>query len=254
MAEIEMISENKLRYLAGEKGLSVIYIEKDFFLTVLLYIFKNIKGIYLKGGTALNKIFLNHTRLSEDLDFSSNIKIKKVKKEVLSILPKHKNFFTRWVFEKQTNNFFRLKIFYRSFFDKNNYVVIDVNTKATIILPPQSHILPHFYKEIPKFKVRTLSREEIVAEKVRALITRNQPRDYFDVYVMLKKGIKINQKLVKKKIKEIGEYFSIERIFKNAKKIYSKWDKDIGHLTNKPVKYITAIKALQKEFGYKEGN
>ena len=79
--------------------------------------------------------------------------------------------------------------------------------------------------------------EEIFAEKVRALITRNQPRDYFDVYMILKSGYKINYDLVKKKLNDVGEEFDIGRIFRNARKIYSRWDSEIGQLTNNFVEY-----------------
>lgn len=251
MVEVKVISEDKLRYLAGEKGLNLFYIEKDFFLTSLLYILRDITGIYLKGGTALNKIFLGHARLSEDLDFSCDEGIEKVKVEMLKVLSEHKKVFTHWRFERETRAFFRLKVFYHSFFEKGSYVLVDVNGNASVMLPAQECRLPHFYDEIPKFNVVTLNIAELAAEKVRALITRNQPRDYFDVYVMLQKGIKFDLKLVEAKINEVGENFSIARIFKNAKKIYSKWESDINYLTNKPVKYMTVIKALQKEFGYK---
>jgi len=245
MAEIKVISENKLRNLAGEKKLNLIFLEKDFFLTALLFVIKDVKGIYFKGGTALNKIFLNHARLSEDLDFSSSAD---VKKEIISSLSKNKGIFPSWELERKT----RIKVFYKSYFGKNSYIVLDINRKASILLPTQKHEVPHFYDEIPRFSVATLNKKEIAAEKVRALITRNQPRDYFDVYFMLKKGFKIDKKLVKKKVEEACEEFSVERIFRNADKIYSRWEDDITQLTNRPVKYMTVIKALQKEFRYKK--
>ena len=93
--------------------------------------------------------------------------------------------------------------------------------------------------------------EELAAEKTRALITRNQPRDYYDVYMILRKKHKINKALLRKKLVEAGEGFDVNRIFKNARRIYSKWDEEITQLTNKPIAYAAVIMALQKEFGYK---
>ena len=52
---------------------------KDYYLTLILYLIKDVNGIYFKGGTALNKIFLNHARLSEDIDFTLTINEKKIK-------------------------------------------------------------------------------------------------------------------------------------------------------------------------------
>ena len=55
-----------------------------------------------------------------------------------------------------------------------------------------------------------------------------------------------------KKLKEAGQEFSIERIFKNANKIYRNWNGEIGGLTNEPIEYKTAITAIAKHFKYKQ--
>ncbi len=251
MAEIAMISGNKLRYLSGEKGFNLIYLEKDYFLTLLLYFLRNTDGIYFKGGTALNKIFLRHTRLSEDLDFSCKGNMLHIRREIIKVLEDNKNIFPRYKFDNDTSDFFRLKIFYKGFFSKTDYLILDVNRKASILLKPQKEKVPHFYEGIPEFMIPAINVDELIAEKVRALITRNQPRDYFDVYMVLERGYTINIRLVKRKLADVKQRFEVERIFKNAQKIYSKWDDEIGYLTNKPVGFMTVIKRLQKEFKYK---
>lgn len=251
MADIKIISENELRYLSGLKGLNLIYLEKDYFLTLMLYLLKDVKGLCFKGGTALNKIFLNHVRLSEDLDFTCQGNIEPVKEEILRILKDNKDIFPNHSFENQTPKYFRLKAFYGSYFTGKNYVVLDINAKASVLLPPKVQDVKHFYEGMPKFGILTLDINELFAEKIRALITRNQPRDYFDTYMLLENGHKIDVELVRKKLKEADEEFSTERIFKNAKKIYSRWNSEMAQLTNNPVEYITVIRRLQKEFWYK---
>jgi len=244
MAKITLISKSELKHLAGKTGFNLIYLEKDYFLTILLYLLKDVDGICFKGGTALNKIFLNHTRLSEDLDFTCTGNLEKTKGEIVKILNENKSIFPGYVFENQTKNFFCLKIFYKSSFSKN-HIILDVNRKASV------HRKPHFYDSIPGFKIRTISPEELIAEKMRAMLMRNQPRDYYDVYNLLEKGCHVDRGLLDKKMTEAGESFDVERIFKNARKIYSRWDEDINHLTNKPVSYTTVIKKIQEEFAYK---
>ena len=250
MAEIKIISEDMLRHLAGKRGLNLIYLEKDYFLTCFLYFIKDIDSLVFKGGTALNKIFLNHLRLSEDLDFSSKLRTSEIENEIKKVLPDTKEFFPNYVLENKTNGFFRMKIFYNSFFMKTNYIILDVNSKASIIQEPIRKEVPHFYSDIPKYEVLTLDIKELIAEKIRTLITRNQPRDYFDVYNLIRKGHKIYYGLVEKKMKDIGQDFEIERIFKNAKKVFSRWD-EIPKLTNKPASFVKVIRLLQEEFKYK---
>lgn len=252
MGEIRIISENQLRYLSGLNRLNIIYMEKDYFLTVLLYLLKDTKDICFKGGTALNKIFLNHKRLSEDLDFTCKRGIGAVKNEIVGILNRNKYIFAHHAFENQTDKFFRLKVFYKSYFNKESYILLDVNGKASILLRPEVRNVRHFYDEIPKFGILTLNVKELMAEKVRTLITRNQPRDYFDVYELLLAGHKIDSELAEKKLKEANQKFDTERIFRNAKKIYSKWNDELSQLTNEQAEYLTVITRLQKEFKYKK--
>jgi predicted nucleotidyltransferase component of viral defense system len=252
MGKIKIISENKLRYIAGSKGFNLIYLEKDYFLTCLLYLLRDTKDLCFKGGTALNKIFLNHTRLSEDLDFTCWKNIRGIKIRTEQMLENEKGIFPRYNFENETVNFFRMKIFYKSFFSKTNSVVLDINKKASVILCPQMKRVQHFYDFLPKFEILTLNIKELLAEKIRTLVMRNQPRDYFDVYTILKRGYGIDFKLVEKKLKEADCEFEPERIFKNAQKIYSKWDTDINQLTNRPAKFMDVIKTLKKEFRYKK--
>ncbi|MBU3896671.1 MAG: nucleotidyl transferase AbiEii/AbiGii toxin family protein [Nanoarchaeota archaeon] len=240
---MDLIKENKLRYLAGKTGFNIIFLEKDYMLTVLLYLIKDIKGLYFKGGTALNKIFLKHARLSEDLDFSADENISELKKQIENIVKENGNVFTKIKTENETSDFVRYKIFYKSYFENTSYIILDINKKASVLLNSEKYKVPNFYGL--KFEIAALNIKEIIAEKMRAIITRNKPRDYFDLYFILKK-YDIDISLVKKKVAEANEIFDVERIFKNANKIYSKWDSDISKLTNKKLEFLTCIKFLKK--------
>lgn len=58
------ITLDELKIIADGQEFDIVLLEKDYLITYLLYLLKDIKNIYFKGGTALNKIFLNHERLS----------------------------------------------------------------------------------------------------------------------------------------------------------------------------------------------
>lgn len=238
---MEMISEDKLRYLAGKYGFNLFYLEKDYFLTLLLYMIRDVQGIYFKGGTCLNKIFLNHTRLSEDLDFASKRPIKEVRKEIEKFLDK--GIFPKIESDKSTKHFVRYIVYFNGYFEKQPHIVLDVNRKASVHLKPELHKVKNFYDL--DFEIRTLNVDELVAEKIRALITRNQPRDYFDAYFILRK-YRLNMKLLKTKMEEAGEKFDMERVFRNANKIYSRWESDM-QLTNKKIDFLTVIRFLEKK-------
>jgi hypothetical protein len=252
MVEIKPITENRLRFLAADKKFGLYYMEKDYYLTVLLYFLRDVPALCFKGGTALNKIFLNHNRLSEDLDFTCIGSLQKAKQSILKIIESHKEFFTRTQFDKQTPNFFRLKISYKTITDLRPEIVVDVNKQASVYLKPQKYKVPHFYDEIPEFEVSTLNKKELIAEKVRTLFQRKKARDYFDLYSIIQKKIPIDLPLVRKKLKDINQKFVVEQIFKNANKVYDKWEFEIGALANNPIEYKTAIMAIAKHFKYKK--
>ncbi|MDO8634308.1 MAG: nucleotidyl transferase AbiEii/AbiGii toxin family protein [archaeon] len=249
---MDLISKAKLQNTAAEKGFNLIYLEKDYFLTALLYLIKDIDGLYFKGGTALNKIIFSHTRLSEDLDFTCKANIRDVKKKIEEITKENPNLFTKLGADKENNKFTRLQIYYKSYFGENAYVNVDLNSHAKIYLKPEKKQVKHFYREIPDFSIAMLNHRELIAEKIRSLFQRNQPRDYFDAYQIISSGQKIDVKLVKQKLNEAGLNYDLGRIFKNAKKIYSNWEEETTTFTGKPVTYKTAITTIARHFKYKE--
>jgi predicted nucleotidyltransferase component of viral defense system len=241
---MERISEAKLRNIAADKGFNIIFLEKDYFLTVLFYYLRDFDGIFFKGGTALNKIFLDHTRLSEDLDFTSTSSISHIKKKVDEIVKQDNEHFRGAEYEKEKMDFARIKVFYKSYFQKESYIFIDANRKASIHLKAEKKKVNNFYNL--DFEMTVLNISELTAEKMRAAITRNKPRDYFDLYFILKK-YDIDMLLIRKKVEEAEKQFDLRRIFKSANKIYSKWDEDVKKLTNRDLSFEECITFLHKE-------
>ena len=138
---------------------------------------KDIQGIYFKGGTALNKMFLDHARLSEDIDFTITRSEKEVKDEIFNFLALS-GFFRDITEGKNVDGFTRFIVEYKDDLG-NGKIFIDLNKKAKLILPSEIHKVNHFYAPfILEFSFRTIAKEELIAEKVRATITRNKPRDH----------------------------------------------------------------------------
>lgn len=224
---------------------------KDYYLTLILYLIRNVEGIYFKGGTALNKIFLNHARLSEDIDFTLTRSEKEVKEEISNILLKS-GLFGEIKEGNNTHGFIRLIVEYVSDLG-NGQIFIDLNKKAKLSLPSEIHNVNHFYVPfIPEFSLKTIAKEEIIAEKLRATITRNKPRDHFDIYQIIHANIPINLELAKSKCQEVGADFSIIKMFNKAQTLKNRWDKDMSALLAEPITFQEVIKFLAKHFNLKE--
>ena len=191
MDEIKKIDLDQLTDIAAKHGFDRDLIIKDYYLTLILYLLRNIDGLYFKGGTALQKTVLGYARLSEDVDYTVIGVLDKIKSQIETLI-KNSSVFTKVGKDKDANGFTRLLIYYTLSDSREDAIFIDLNTRAKLSLVAQKYPITHFYREfIPEFSCNCLAKEEMVAEKVRATIQRNQPRDHFDVYTIIKKNIKI---------------------------------------------------------------
>jgi len=252
MAEIKRISEDEFNDIASRLKFDRVKLTKDYFITVLLYLIKDINGAYFKGGTAINKIFLDHARLSEDIDFSLTHEVADVKKEIIGIIKKS-GLFGNITEDKNVDGFLRLVVEYTDFDGKKDSVFIDLNKRAKLSLPSETHKVNHFYIPfIPEFSVKTVAKKEMICEKVAATIGRNKPRDHYDVYMLLKKGVVIDMDMVKNKCHQSEDEFSIIKMFNKAKMLKNRWDKDMISLISEPITFQEVIQYLAKHFKLKE--
>lgn len=247
---MDLISEDKLRVIAGQQNKDLIMVEKDYFLTLFLYLIRDKSGLYFKGGTAINKIFLSHIRLSEDLDFTITVALKEAKSAIQEIIQENKNIFTKLEYDKVVFDFTRYLLHYKSYFKKDSTLILDFNKRAKLVLKPEKQVIKNFYGL--KFEINILNKKELIAEKVCALIKRNKPRDYFDVYQIIKKRIPIDLKLVKKKCRAHQQEFNITKIFSKANKIYTNWEKDLSQLTPDRTSFQEIMQTLKIYFKYSE--
>jgi len=244
------ITLDELRAIAAEKNFDIVILEKDYLLTKLLYLIKDIKGIYFKGGTALNKIFLDHKRLSEDLDFTLTRDLNEVEKEIRIMLKG--TIFDKITHDKRVEKFVRLIVHYKLFHEEGT-IFLDLNEKADLVSKSEKYKLPHFYKDyIPEYEVTTLAKNEMIAEKMAAAIGRNRPRDHYDLYNIIKKKLPLDLKLVKKKCEQSGDEFNITKMFNKAKKLHVRWNEDLVQLLSEKTTFQEVMITLSKYFKLKE--
>lgn len=156
--------------------------------------------VYFKGGTAIHLLF-DSPRFSEDLDFSTVLStadvgqlIRKTEAEMRREIPEIK--ISLWHRGKQG---IRFKLIYKSA-DFKYPMAIRIDVSFEKPLRPAASPLPTKFP-IALFPIIShLKAEEILAEKVRALLARAKGRDIFDLWFLLTKNYAINQDLVAKKI------------------------------------------------------
>ncbi len=248
--DIKKITEEEIKEIIARTGFDYDLIKKDYYITILLYLLKDVKGIYFKGGTALNKTLLNHSRISEDIDYTLEKPIAEVRKEITEKINRS-GIFGIITKDKDVEGFTRLIVPYKEK-EASGIILIDLNERAKMLTKPESKEIKHFYPGMPKFSVLCLSTEEMIAEKMAAAIQRNKPRDHYDLYRIIKNKNRINTDMVKKKCEETGNEFNIIRMFNRAKKLYKHWNEDLQPLLVEEVTFEEVMKTISSYFGLKE--
>ena len=202
-----MISIEELSEIKERKKTNLYYEEKEY----LQYIFLNAISRYFayfvfKGGTCL-RICFGFERASEDLDFSTNLKINKLKEMIYKCLKYFEllNIEYKIYSEKEFQGNLRFGIRFKGPLFQNdtrstNTLKIDFNKRK--IKNKTTKIIQKLFSDVPMFSIVVIDEREILAEKIRALINRAELRDLYDVWILLNKGVKIDKKLLSIKLKE----------------------------------------------------
>lgn len=252
MDKLQKITEERIFEIVADTGFKFDLLLKDYYVTVLLFLLKEVEGAYFKGGTALQKILLKYSRISEDIDYTITRPLAEVRKEIEGKV-RASGIFGEVTRDKDVDGFVRLVVHYRGFKGEKGEIFIDINERGKVLLPGEKHPILHFYSnEIPAFTVTTLNSREMVAEKMAAAIGRNRPRDHFDLYQIVAQKIPLDLSLVKRKC-ELGmcEY-DITKMFNQAKKLKNRWDQDLAPLLVKGITFQEVMKTLAHHFKLKQ--
>jgi len=223
-----------IQKLAAQEKVPIGTIEKDYAVTSILYLisqFPKIDKMVFKGGTALKKVHFNDFRFSEDIDFTC---LEDVSEELYSLLDRKKDSldFTVTDIKKETTvgNSKKFAVKYNGFNNYPNNVRVDLSLREKVQNESRNLQVLHNYNAIPTFSIPSMTVEEIMAEKVRAVIYSGAPRHLYDLNYLLVKQISLNPELVRTKIRLYGEDFSIEKFRKSIEAMKKEWIKDLSPL------------------------
>jgi len=231
-----MLSRSELGRIAEMKHLTIRNAEKDYLLEFLLYsLSDDRRSLIFKGGTALYK-FYNLNRFSEDLDFDvigkrfdADKMIKKIIRN-LELSGMQRPLPEKIEYSNETNIRFAIR---GPLYDgsKNSMSRVTLNiSKRERPISPLEKLLVTTYPEIPSFELSVLDVEEIAAEKIRCIITREKPRDIYDLWFLSKKGITIDVSLVNKKLKIYKLTFNQKKFIEKVNEKQKMWKRDLQDL------------------------
>ena len=261
-----MIPFRELSEKSVEWGVPIETVDKDWVLGHYL------NGLYnrslfkecfrFKGGTCLRKLYFKHFRFSEDLDFSGLTEVErgKIKKEleiIHDIIYQNAGilFGPIQIKDMQSNDRlmgyeFKIPFWGAKHRDKivpperwRTSIKIDISLREPILSPPVSKNIFHSYSDSKDItaKILSYSIEEIYAEKLRTILQRGWPRDYYDLwYLSVFYSEKLRFKEIasffekKCKLKEI-EFKRIDSFFHGVEQVKENWQLSLGsHLRELP--------------------
>jgi predicted nucleotidyltransferase component of viral defense system len=248
-----MITKEQLLEIGRIKKLNKGQTEKDYLIDLILYITSsNTKDeLVFKGGTCLNKAY-NMDRFSEDIDFTQ---IKETDHSRLSekIIHDLKYFniestaTQKRAYGTVTTKFSIRGPLYMGEDKTKTTIKVDVNTKSTVIIKPESMRINSLYPEVPSTHILVMHKKEILAEKIRALLTRAKARDLYDINYLLGIDTPVDRTLLEKKLEYYKETLDSQKIEKAIHNMQNQWGKEMRILTRNPSEYsVVAEFVLQK--------
>jgi predicted nucleotidyltransferase component of viral defense system len=196
-----MIRNSEIQRIAGKDGVRDAQAEKDYIISWILAGISQDEilraGLAFKGGTVLKKFYFDGYRYSEDMDFTllnDEIGNNELWDRFLSsfrFVKKNANIDLDITdfgeHETETLNFYISYIGPLGGVATKKSVKVDISRSELLMFDLQKHAMFDQYSDHPSASIFCYSIEEIVTEKMRSLLSRQQPRDFYDLWYLSEK-------------------------------------------------------------------
>ena len=222
-----MILQNEIATIAAQKGVLKSTIEKDWalghFLDAIFTLPELRQKLIFKGGTCIKKCYIPEYRFSEDLDFTSTDKEFKLTRthltEILNLIqqriemPVHIESLKEMVYKDQLAGYEATIKYWGPDHRRNEApappqrwltkIKMEITLYELMLFPISEKDITHLYSDKlthNAHRVPCYCIEEVLAEKIRALIQRSYtaPRDFYDIWYLSKHFTELDYKPVVK--------------------------------------------------------
>lgn len=199
-----MLRGRDIQAIAGKAKIRDTQIEKDYVLSWLLWGIVQSTLLYqnliFKGGTVLKKVYFTDYRFSEDLDFTlintalTDEQIIDAFRQTLELTAEESGiqFKISELDKHQSGSIAFYAYFVGPLGGKmdSKSVKIDITRGEKLLFQPNVCSTFKTYNDLPEqpFSLQCYPLEEIMVEKLVALIGRTQPRDLYDIWYLLEEN------------------------------------------------------------------
>ena len=261
-----MILKNEISKIAEQKKVAKSTIDKDWvlghFVDAIFSIPECRSNLVFKGGTCLRKCWFRDYRFSEDLDFTSLnsnfVFDHKLLKKVVALvkertgLPVHIQKLEELRFKEQLTGYSGIIKFWGADHPRNQApppvnrwqtsIKIEIILYEEMVFEPVVRKIHHEYSdqlsETSISGVPCYSIQEVLAEKIRALIQRSYtaPRDLYDIWYLSRNVESLDWNDInsgfRQKMKFKGlDFFGVSQMLneENDKRLSGAWKSSLGH-------------------------
>lgn len=216
-----MIDLITLKHLSDQKQIDQFTLLREILQIIFLnemFSFPESKDVFFKGGTCLKLIYQSN-RFSEDLDFTTKLKKDRIDAIVdKSVKKMQKVFPSLLVKDEKSLEGVSKKIYLKTEISPQDLTIrLDFSRREDVLEPNQSVISTDL--PIPSFTlINHISDHEILAEKYRAILSREKGRDIYDFWFLLNKKVTLDIKLIQKKLNLYGEKYEPTKFTEKVKK------------------------------------
>ena len=225
------MEKNELRAYTSKLGYNLGQLELDYYQHMILAkLFQKFNTLYFKGGTCLQKCY-GIKRFSDDLDFNYvDIEIIKIIELIES------NFKTKIKDYHETRFGISFSISFEGIlYNGSNHSKCKISfdfRNRDIYNSPLKKVIRPIYHDLPNYFLLAFDTEEILAEKIRTILTRYKARDVYDLNELLINDVRIDFELVNKKLQTYNSTFNQEEFVRKLEEKRSIYDEELKRLTN----------------------
>jgi len=215
-----------LRQIALETGLSINYTIKDKEISKIFKLLENkIGNIVLKGGTGINRVYLDENkRFSEDIDFDiySSKEINELKEDLFLILKKELKDY-KVESPRLMHTTIRYDVGYINEINQKDKIKLEFRYKNTKMPKVDKKIINFGFVSYKSSLYNIYALEELVLQKLSALIGRDDGKDIYDLYYLFNLDINkdiLNSLIIKQNVDLIKISLNkLDLLLKNENKI-----------------------------------
>jgi len=194
-----MIRPAEIQQLARKEGVRDTQIEKDYIISwILIGLAHNellSDVLAFKGGTLLKKFYFKDYRHSEDLDFTllkskNNKQIKDAFETSFEYIKEESNIpLSITEFEEHETENINFYISYTGPLGGiGKRVKVDISKNELLQFNIEQKALFDTYSDHIDSVLKCYSLPEVITEKLRSLLSRQQPRDFYDLWYLSEQG------------------------------------------------------------------